>query len=81
MIMVLVFGAFILGSSLTIKEFGLGLAVAVFVDAFVIRMGIVPAVMFLFGRFNWGFPGRLNRALPAEGSAGRQTEPAEPVDV
>jgi RND superfamily putative drug exporter len=64
LIMVLVFGSFILGGQLIIKEFGLGLAVAVAVDAFLIRMAIVPAIMFLLGRANWWLPGRLARVLP-----------------
>ena len=84
-IMVLVFGSFILGSDLIIKQFGLGLAVAVLVDAFVIRMAIVPATMFLLGRSNWWFPARLDRILPSLGaeSAGDlpATAPAERVNV
>jgi putative drug exporter of the RND superfamily len=84
-IMILVFGSFILGSNLIIKEFGLALAVAVFVDAFIIRMGIVPAVMFLLGRSNWWFPAKLDRILPSLGAESLDempvAEPAEPVDV
>jgi RND superfamily putative drug exporter len=64
LIMILVFGSFILGGQLVIKEFGLGLAVAVAVDAFLIRIGIVPAIMFLLGRSNWWLPGPLARILP-----------------
>jgi RND superfamily putative drug exporter len=83
-IMILVFGSFILGSDLIVKQFGLGLAVAVFVDAFVIRMGIVPATMLLLGRSNWWLPARLDRALPAfatESLDELTAEPAEPVNV
>jgi RND superfamily putative drug exporter len=83
-IMILVFGSFILGNNLIIKEFGLGLAVAVFVDAFIIRMGIVPATMFLLGRSNWWFPAKLDRVLPSldtESPDEMPAEPAEPVDV
>jgi len=47
-----------------IKEFGLGLAGGVLVDAVVIRMAIVPSVMQLLGRSNWWFPSRLDRRLP-----------------
>lgn len=65
LIMILVFGSFILGGQLVIKEFGLGLAVAVAVDAFLIRIGIVPAIMFLLGRSNWWLPGPLARILPS----------------
>jgi RND superfamily putative drug exporter len=82
LIMILVFGSFILGSDLIIKEFGLGLAAAVFVDAFVIRMAIVPAVMSLLGRFNWWLPAWLDRVLPNIGSESFEELPAtEPVDA
>jgi putative drug exporter of the RND superfamily len=64
LIMILVFGSFILGGIRVIKEFGLGLAGGIFVDAFLIRMAVVPALMFLFGKSNWWFPGWLDRILP-----------------
>ncbi|MGO8871005.1 MAG: MMPL family transporter [Acidimicrobiales bacterium] len=64
LIMILVFGSFILGGERVIKEFGLGLAAGILIDAVVIRMAIVPALMFLFGRANWWFPGWLDRVLP-----------------
>jgi len=64
LIMILVFGAFILGGIRVIKEFGLGLAGGIFVDAFIIRMAVVPAVMILLGKSNWWFPGWLDRILP-----------------
>jgi RND superfamily putative drug exporter len=63
-IMILVFGSFILGGEQVIKEFGLGLAIAVAVDAFLIRIAVVPAIMFLLGRTNWWLPGPLARILP-----------------
>jgi RND superfamily putative drug exporter len=50
LIMILVFGSFILGGIRVIKEFGLGLAGGIFVDAFLIRMAVVPALMFLSGK-------------------------------
>jgi RND superfamily putative drug exporter len=57
----------------------------VLVDAFVIRMAIVPATMFLLRRSNWWFPARLDRILPSLGaeSAGDlpAVAPAERVDV
>ena len=64
LIMILVFGSFILGGIRVIKEFGLGLAAGIFVDAVFIRMAVVPALMFLFGKANWWFPGWLDRILP-----------------
>jgi putative drug exporter of the RND superfamily len=63
-IMVSVFGAFMLGDDRTIKLFGLGLASAVFVDAFLIRLILVPALMFSFGRWSWWMPAGLERRLP-----------------
>jgi RND superfamily putative drug exporter len=64
LIMILVFGSFIFGGERVIKEFGLGLAAGIFMDAVLIRMALVPAVMFLFGRANWWFPTWLDRVLP-----------------
>jgi RND superfamily putative drug exporter len=63
-IMILVFGSFVLGSSLTIKTFGFGLAFAVLIDAFVIRSVAVPAIMHLIGPANWAMPASLDRILP-----------------
>ena len=62
-IMMAVFGSFILGGDRLIKMFGLGLTTAVFVDAFLIRVAIVPAVMFRLGRANWWLPTRLQMWL------------------
>ena len=64
LIMILVFGSFILGGQRVIKEFGIGLAGGVLVDAVFIRMAIVPSVMMLFGESNWWFPKWLDRFLP-----------------
>ena len=62
--MVLVFGSFVLGGQVVIKEFGLGLAAAILVDAVVIRAALVPSLMLLFGKANWWFPRWLDRVLP-----------------
>ena len=62
--MILVFGSFILGGERVIKEFGLGLAGGILVDAVVIRMAVVPSVMLLIGKANWWFPQRLDKVLP-----------------
>jgi RND superfamily putative drug exporter len=64
LIMILVFGSFVLGGIRVIKEFGIGLSAGIFIDAFVIRMAVVPALMFLFGKANWWLPGWLDRVLP-----------------
>ena len=69
LIMIFVFGSFILGGQRIIKEFGLGLAGGILIDAVVIRMAIVPAVMLLTGRANWWFPRTLDRFLPRIGFA------------
>lgn len=64
LIMVLVFGSFMLGGDRVVKMAGLGLAVAVLLDAVVVRSVLVPAVMVLCGRGNWWLPGWLERLLP-----------------
>src|SRR3954464_13647439 len=63
-IMVLVFGSFLLAGQRVIAEFGVGLASAVFLDAFILRTVLVPAVMHLIGNRNWWLPRGLDRALP-----------------
>jgi putative drug exporter of the RND superfamily len=63
-IMVFVFGSFVLNGDPTIKQFGVGLAVAVVLDATVVRCLLVPATMLLMGRVNWWMPRWLDRAVP-----------------
>jgi len=63
-IMVCVFLAFVLGPERQIKLFGLGLASAVFLDAFVVRCLLLPAVLQLLGHTTWAFPSGLARRLP-----------------
>ena len=63
--MVLVFGAFILGDIRVLKLFGLGLATAVFVDATLVRMILVPSTMEILGNANWWLPRWLDRLVPA----------------
>jgi RND superfamily putative drug exporter len=63
-IMVLVFGAFILGGERVIELFGLGLAGAVLLDALVVRSVLVPGLMLLAGKANWWLPRSLDRVLP-----------------
>ena len=77
-IMVFVFGSFVLESDRSVKMFGFGLAVAVFLDATIVRMLLVPATMELLGDRNWWLPRWLDRALPKiniEGPAHSATAP------
>ena len=81
-IMVFVFGSFLLEGNRIIKLFGLGLSVAVLLDATVVRMLLVPATMELLGDRNWWFPKWLDRLLPkvdVEGSHHVTIDPA-PAD-
>jgi putative drug exporter of the RND superfamily len=85
-IMVCVFLSFVLGDERTLKEFGLGLAVAIFLDALVVRCMMLPAVLELLGPRTWWLPGWIDARLPQiniEGSAARTAiEPeAIPLDV
>jgi putative drug exporter of the RND superfamily len=72
LIMILVFVAFILTGQEAIMQIGLGFAAAIFVDAYIIRTVLVPAIMHMFGRANWWLPAWLDRALPR-----LHVEPAE----
>lgn len=64
LIMITVFASFVFGGEKVIKEFGVGLASAVFIDAFVLRTVLVPALMHLFGASNWWLPRWLDKRLP-----------------
>ena len=59
------FFAFLLSTSVTVKMLALGLGVSVIIDATVIRLMIVPALMFLFDKANWWTPRWLDRILPS----------------
>jgi putative drug exporter of the RND superfamily len=63
-IMVVVFLSFVTSGEVFLKLFGIGLASAVFLDATIVRMILVPAVMQLMGKWNWWIPNWLERALP-----------------
>jgi RND superfamily putative drug exporter len=63
-IMVFVFGSFVLNGDPTVKQFGIGLAVAVILDATVVRCLLVPALMVLVGKANWYLPTWVDRILP-----------------
>ena len=63
-IMVCVFLSFMLGENRVIKEFGLSLASAVFLDAVVVRCMLLPAVLYIVGPRTWRIPAWLDRILP-----------------
>jgi RND superfamily putative drug exporter len=63
-VMVAVFGSFLLSDLRSMKEIGLGLALAIAVDATIVRVVLVPATMELLGRANWWLPAWLDRLLP-----------------
>jgi RND superfamily putative drug exporter len=63
-IMVVVFLAFVTSGEIFLELLGIGMATAVLVDATVVRMVLVPALMQLFGRANWWMPRWLDRAMP-----------------
>jgi RND superfamily putative drug exporter len=69
-IMVVVFLSFVLTPDVSVKQIGLGLAAAVLVDATVVRLVLVPAMMALLGQANWWLPGWLGRLLPAASGSG-----------
>jgi RND superfamily putative drug exporter len=64
LIMIAVFGGFLLGDARAIKMFGLGLGMAIFIDAFVLRTVLVPAVMHALGKWNWVYPRWLDKITP-----------------
>lgn len=75
-IMIVVFLSFVMNDQRVVKEFGLGLAVAVFIDATVVRLLLVPATMELMGSWNWWLPGWLDRLLPRISIEGAEPGPA-----
>jgi putative drug exporter of the RND superfamily len=83
-IMIAVFGSFVVGGQRLLQEIGTGFAVAVALDAFLIRFALVPALMYILGDRNWRLPAWLNwlPRLHIE-SAGTETQgpPPEPRDT
>lgn len=73
-IMTFVFAAFVLEPDPVIKSFGFALAVAVLIDAFVVRMVLIPALMFLMGEKAWYLPAWLDRILPNVDVEGEKLE-------
>ena len=79
-IMVVVFLSFVLGADVSVKQVGLGLAVAVAIDATLVRLVLVPAVMELLGPANWWLPrplARVLRASPAGPASGNEPRTAD----
>jgi putative drug exporter of the RND superfamily len=79
-LMVVVFGAFALAGIMPIKQLGFGMAVAIALDATIVRLIVVPASMRLMGRWNWWMPGRGLRVSPAAAvpQPGESAEPPAP---
>jgi putative drug exporter of the RND superfamily len=68
-VMVAAFSGFVAGRIVGLQEFGLGLAVAIFVDATIVRALLVPALMAIFGRWNWWLPPQVARVMRVPPSA------------
>lgn len=79
LIMVTVFSAFALAESITIKSIGVGMAIAVLIDATIVRVLLVPATMRLMGRWNWWAPGPLGRLADRLGFSHVEDEPVPPT--
>jgi RND superfamily putative drug exporter len=77
-IMVAAFSGFVAGRVVGLQEFGMGLAVAIFVDATIVRALLVPSLMALFGRWNWWLPERVARLARVPASP---LQPAPPAAV
>jgi RND superfamily putative drug exporter len=83
-IMISVFAGFIFADSAMIKSIGFGLAFGVLLDAFLVRMLIIPAAMHLLGKAAWWLPKWLDRILPnvdVEGASLERTHPHAPLDA
>jgi RND superfamily putative drug exporter len=81
LIMVTVFSAFALAESITIKSIGVGMAIAVLIDATIVRVLLVPATMRLMGRWNWWAPGPLGRLADRLGFSHVEDEPVAPAQA
>jgi RND superfamily putative drug exporter len=79
LIMVSVFAAFALADSITIKSIGVGMAIAVLIDATIVRVLLVPATMRLMGKWNWWAPGPLGRFADRLGFSHVEDVPAPPT--
>ena len=79
LIMAAVFSGFVFSNSVMIQSIGLGLALGVLVDAFVVRLLLIPAVMHLLGDAAWWIPRWLDRILPDVDVEGASLERSTPV--
>jgi uncharacterized membrane protein YdfJ with MMPL/SSD domain len=75
-VMVAAFSGFVAGSVVGLQQFGLGLAVAIFVDATIVRALLVPSLMAVFGRWNWWLPARVARIVRVRPSPLAEPQPA-----
>ena len=81
LIMICVFLSFsLINNALVIQEFGIGFAVAIIIDAFIVRTILVPALMHIFGKANWWLPKWLDRLLPTVHIEAEE-EPEEPKEL
>jgi len=76
-----VFGSFLASDVRALKEIGLGLALAIAVDATIVRVVLVPATMELLGGANWWLPSSLAGRLPRVAIEGHTLEPLQPQDL
>jgi len=81
LIMVTVFAAFALADSITIKSIGVGMAIAVLIDATIVRILLVPATMRLMGKWNWWAPGPLGRLASRLGFSHAEDDDTVPNPV
>jgi len=79
LIMIAVFLSFVTSSQVVIKQLSIGLAASILIDATVVRLMLVPAVMFLFGTSSWWLPRWLDRILPRINVEGQPDEAARAV--
>jgi RND superfamily putative drug exporter len=78
LIMISVFMAFVLNPEVTVKQIGIGLAAAIFIDATLVRMVLVPSTMEVLGEANWWLPKWLDRIVPHIGFESVDDEDLEP---
>jgi RND superfamily putative drug exporter len=77
-IMIAVFGSFVPGGQRLLQEIGTGFAVAVALDAFLIRFALVPALMYILGDWNWRLPAWLNWLLRLHAESAETETPGPP---